>query len=156
MTRLRVDDFSSNARPLSRLVRFLVAVIVGIAPSACANEARPLCFDTEQSGVSLKGIVESRAQYGPPTFGENPSKDEKLSIHVLKLETPIAVCRGTSDEIDIEPIANIDTIQLIGEKDRPFRQKQRAVVSGKLIRADNAFHFTDVLLIVESYKFSDK
>ena len=44
--------------------------------------------DDSPPTIVLKGILESKSEWGPPGFGETPRLDSRVSIFVLKLDKP--------------------------------------------------------------------
>ena len=77
-------------------IAFGMALLLSGCPVACSAQqtspggAAVACrYDT--AGVRLEGTLTERKEYGPPGYGETPSKDERTTILVLKLSSPISV-----------------------------------------------------------------
>jgi hypothetical protein len=48
-------------------------------------------YKCDTDGVQLEGRLTARTFYGPPGFGETPSKDAREKVLILKLAKPITV-----------------------------------------------------------------
>jgi hypothetical protein len=48
-------------------------------------------YKCDPNGVQLEGMLTARTFYGPPGFGETPSKDAREKALILKLSKPITV-----------------------------------------------------------------
>ena len=48
-------------------------------------------YKCDTGGVQLEGMLTARTFYGPPGFGETPSKDSREKVLILKLAKPITV-----------------------------------------------------------------
>lgn len=89
---------------MARLAGCISAILVVIA---CENFAFAAAQQKSRSGtdftysydtpkVKLDGVLIERKVYGPPGYGETPSKDTRTTILVLRL----------SHAIDVEPLPN--------------------------------------------------
>jgi hypothetical protein len=55
------------------------------------NTPEELHYKCDADGVQLEGMLTARTFYGPPGFGETPSKDTREKALILKLARPITV-----------------------------------------------------------------
>jgi hypothetical protein len=118
------------------------------ALGACSAGASA-CINTRQS-VVLAGVITDRQVYGPPGFGETPEIDERRSIPILTLETPIDICQGSESEIDVTPLQGITEVQIVNYSS-PY-PSGRTLIAGSLERAQNAFHYTSIFLVVDEMR----
>jgi hypothetical protein len=56
--------------------------------------------------VQLSGTIAAEHRFGPPGYGEDPKRDEKRVIFVLKLREPVNVCADTS-KVSPAPVARL-------------------------------------------------
>ena len=73
-----------------------MAILLLGCPVACSAQKVPpaeaaASYRYDTAGVRLEGTLTERKEYGPPGYGETPSKDERDTILVLKLSRPISV-----------------------------------------------------------------
>lgn len=102
--------------------------------------------------VSLGGYLTQEKRYGPPNYGENPDRDEKLTMAVLHLQRAIHMC-GRPHDFDREALRNIRDIQLQISDVKLWRIRDKLVrVTGTLYRGFSGHHFTDVLMSVQTMK----
>lgn len=98
-----------------------MAILLSGCPVACsaqkvspAGAAASYRYDT--AGVRLEGTLTERKEYGPPGYGETPSKDERTTILVLKLSSPISVQPTANAEASgsasLDPVKDVRELQL--------------------------------------------
>ena len=111
------------------------------------------CLPVWPTPVLLTGIVEQEHHLGPPGYGESPQIDEKLTIYVLRLARPFAVC-ADADPADPRPqVDSVTLMQLTGKVD-PDRLKEwigeTVSVFGALHDQTLSHDFTSVIIDVDS------
>jgi hypothetical protein len=72
------------------LTRFTVLSIVFVGAALAVAAQEPI-YRYDTTGVQLRGTLARRSVYGPPGYGETPTKDEPGTILVLKLSQPITL-----------------------------------------------------------------
>jgi len=98
-----------------------MALLLSGCPVACSAQqtspggAAVACrYDT--AGVRLEGTLTERKEYGPPGYGETPSKDVRETIFVLKLATPISVQPAANADANgsasLDPVKDVRELQL--------------------------------------------
>lgn len=104
---------------------------------------------------TLRGEIRAEIGYGPPNFGEPPSKDAQYTYYVLYLDDPINVL-SESSESEVGGIEenrfNIKTIQLMGWEGEEFKDlmNRKVMVRGTLFGAHTLYHHTPVLMDVKA------
>jgi len=96
----------------------VMAVLLSGCPVACSAQKVPptgvvTSYTYDTAGVRLEGTLIERKEYGPPGYGETPSKDVRETIFVLKLPTPISVQPTTN--ADANGSASLDAVKDIRE-----------------------------------------
>lgn len=86
--------------------------------------------------------------YGPPNFGETPAIDQKRSVPFLIIDRPIDICANTTDEFGQGPLSGVSKIQVVYPINYDRSRAGQGSIRGELQRANNAFHYTPVILIV--------
>ena len=86
--------FDRQYAPMQRnlAVAALVSALAGHATPAFSQA--PLCLPYEPEKVVLIGTVRRALAYGPPGYGETPSRDAKQIFYSLELSQPICVLAG--------------------------------------------------------------
>jgi len=102
----------------------------------------------------LRGTVTRVKHYGAPNFGEDTLHDERLSVPILRLDTAIVVCGSPEDLGNSETERDVREVQLVtfDPVHRPLPHSGRFITSGKLFHSHTGWHFTRVLLIVDSIR----
>ena len=104
-----------------------MAVLLAGCPVACmAQKDAPagtvVSYRYDTAGVRLEGTLTERKEYGPPGYGETPSKDERDTILVLKLSSPISVQPTANAEASgsasLDPVKDVHEVQLFIPKPR--------------------------------------
>jgi hypothetical protein len=123
------------------------SVVVGMAvlllgvPGACTAQKETstvvaALYRYDTVGVRLEGTLIERKEYGPPGYGETPAKDEKDTILVLKLSSPITVQPTANAEVSGS--ASLDTVKDVHELQLYIPQSKVADVRkliGKIVVA---------------------
>ena len=109
------------------------------------------CAPMDTALVALTGTVDREEHLGPPGYGETPRLDERDTVLVIVLPRAIAVCVEGSDRTADSESLSVRRLQVTGR----FGQLRGHVgdevtVFGRLFRADLGWHFTDVLIRVDS------
>jgi hypothetical protein len=98
-----------------------MGILLSGCPVACsAQKAAPVVgavsYRYDTAGIRLEGTLTERKEYGPPGYGETPSKDEKTTILVLKLSHPITVQPAANAEANgstsLDPVKDVREVQL--------------------------------------------
>lgn len=111
------------------------------------------CVSPWPAQVRLSGVVREEQRYGPPGYGETPTKDERVSVLVMQLAKPIDVCADTTPGDAHPVITGVRVLQLTGKLD-PASVRRLAGstlhVFGTLQRRAWGSDYTDVLIRVDS------
>lgn len=87
---------------------------VSLGQQKTAQEERKVQYDTP--GIRLEGRLTERKVYGPPGYGETPTKDKQTTILVLKLPYPITVEPSADakqkNSPSLDPVRNVHEVQL--------------------------------------------
>lgn len=147
---------------------FLSTVILMLAfavqPGGCVAQQKTARSSTQAgykydtAGAVIEGTLTEREVYGPPGYGETPSKDERRSIFVLKLSQPIAVSplANTTEKnsANLDAVRNIHEVQLFVSRLQAADVRKligRIVVAvGTLNEAVAPSQYTKVWLDVQS------
>jgi hypothetical protein len=129
----------------------LIILIAFAHLEAVAQAQRWLSY--QPAIVELDGRLITEQKYGPPSFGEEPKTDKKLTVPILVLNEAINI-RGTpGDLINGESVMGAKRVQLIFTAGViPYKHLigKDVVVKGKLFHSHTGHHFTDVLVDVGS------
>lgn len=125
-----------------------LAIILAQAGSAAGCHVGRIECLTAGERVTLEGIVVEKEVYGPPNFGETPDVDERRRVKVLVSREPLEICAGSPEEVDIVPIHGVREVQLVDYIPAAQRGTQVSI-EGTLQRAQNAYHYTPVILVIE-------
>jgi hypothetical protein len=102
--------------------------------------------------------LKKERSYGPPNFGEDPRHDEKLTIFVLSLESPVDVVGDPKEpeEPSGRSVKDVRKVQLICSPDRlpscAALAGKKVTVTGTVTPQITIWHRTDVLLEVSDLK----
>jgi len=123
--------------------------ILTIPAALLGTEVRWLDF--EPSVVELSGILAIEVHLGPPTYGEQPKRDRKLRVPVLKLSQPVNIRGNPASELNVETRENVKEVQLSFPERDDYRRAQRCegrwvTVRGTLSSRHTGRHFKEVLL----------
>jgi|GEM_PF-4198418 len=124
------------------------------APVAAVPDDPPGCLHYEPSKAVLRGTLTRVIRYGPPNFGEDTLHDERLTVPILRLDSAIAVCGSPDDDVNSESERDVREVQLVerGSARRPLPRSGDVVVYGELFHWITGWHFTHVLLTVDSIR----
>ncbi len=114
---------------------------------------RDSCVHYDPEVVRLSGRLSIDPEYGHPNYGENPATDEKLHVAILHLRHSLAVCGDSLNIVAGESLKGLLKVQLNFmnlHSDPMHYAGQRIVVKGTLYRAISGYHFTPVLMSVDS------
>ena len=133
-----------------RLSALLWAVVVVLA-SPAHGECRPYGSDTE-----LRGTIATRDYPGPPNYRDIAAGDQKQTVFLLVLDTPIC----THIEADRPAAQNVGEVQLAYDWASPESSKtyleiasaigSTRTLSGELFAARAREHRTPVLMVVRA------
>jgi hypothetical protein len=98
----------------------------------------------------VSGRVVSELYYGPPGYGANPGRDEKIHSLVLLVDQPLSIPAGSGWD---QPHADVRRIQLVVDWNRqqqnPTTLRNRPVtVEGELFEAYTPEHRSGVMMRV--------
>jgi hypothetical protein len=133
----------------------MTVAIAGLALSVVrlVPGAQSTCAHYEPEVVHLSGHLSIDKEYGPPNYGETPAKDEKLHVAILHLTHPLDVCGDTRDATTSESFKGLQVVQLNFSNlhtDPKRYVDQNISVKGTLYRGISGYHYTDVLMTVDS------
>lgn len=130
-----------------------------LPPHAVATDTQPdtasraACAPLWPTQVSLLGTLRQEQRFGPPSYGETPSKDERVSIALLELPSKLAVCPDIASSAQGSAVIRVRAVQLIGRVDSVFvarRTGTKVRVFGTLQHQVRSSDYTDILLRVDS------
>jgi len=100
--------------------------------------------------VELSGQVVEMSEYGPPSYGEHPETDDKLTIQIVRLSAPVNVKADPEDDINVEA-QGIREVQLAFPSSikHSHLDDRNVVVRGTLYHAYSGYHFRDILIYVQ-------
>jgi len=133
-------------RKCARILGLLVILVGSV-------EAKGLWYEYEPVTAELTGVIKFEPRYGAPGFGEDPTRDKRVRICVLKLRAPINVKGTPSDDLISETVRGIREIQLVSHKALKRHENKWVRVRGKLFHAHTAHHYTKVVMSVETVEF---
>lgn len=113
--------------------------------AAPANADDP-CLPYEPESVVLTGTAQRAFAYGPPGFGETPSKDAKEIFYSLQLAKPICVLAGDDQDEPGEPAVRQLQIAFINMPLDRSLLGQHVRVTGTLSHATTGHHHMAVLI----------
>jgi Domain of unknown function (DUF4431) len=111
------------------------------------------CLNYSNSSVTLTGTAFSRIYFGPPGYGESPSRDRRERATLLLLDAPVCVKASLHPERDNNSFeGNVILVQLVAvHVDAQLlknAQGKRVSVRGSLFHALTGHHRTPVLMDV--------
>lgn len=127
----------------------LSAGICGLILSGASQAAGHACFAYEPAIVTLQGTITRHMEYGPPNFGEDPTRDAKEIYWFLNLDQPICVQGKKEDSPDMEGETNIRQLQILYLHGYPRGRGwvgHKVSITGMLFHANSAYHHTKVLI----------
>jgi len=132
------------------------AIILFLAITSRGFADPEIWLDYTPHEVELSGKVVEMSEYGPPSYGEHPETDDKLTIQILRLSTPINVKADPEDDINVEA-QGIREVQLAFTSSIKHSQLdgRNVIVRGTLYHAYSGYHFRDILIYVQELKIAD-
>ena len=133
-----------------KLTIMLLCVLTALAQFEIgAQNRRWLSY--EPATVELEGRLISEWKYGPPNFGEDPKRDQRVKVPILVLTTRVNVRANPADATNAVAVRNVRRIQLV-LSDVGYRELmgRDVVVKGSLFHSFTGHHYTDVLMDVRS------
>ncbi len=145
----------SGGFPTSRMIgptRAMSLVVLVWTCCAQAGDTRQRWVPYEPAVVELRGTLKVCERYGPPGYGEDPERDQRMRVPVLILSNPINVRGDPAAEVNIESVRGVRELQLVFLRAMNYSSLvgSQVVVRGKLSHAVSGHHFTPVVMIVES------
>lgn len=100
--------------------------------------------------ITVTGTIYEKPYYGPPSYGENPEEDKKLTALILRLDTPISFI-GVSDDDFIprgEVVENIEEMHMAASPyvSTEYLVNKRVKIKGNTFGSHTGYHQTKVLL----------
>lgn len=146
----------------SSTVVWLVILLSGCPVTCTAQRVAPIrttaSYRYDTPGVRLEGTLTERKEYGPPGYGETPSKDERDTILVLKLSNLISVQPAANAEArgsaSLDPVKDVREVQLFISRPQIVDARKLlgkvVVVVGTLNEAAAPSQYTKVWLYVQT------
>jgi hypothetical protein len=107
----------------------------------------------EPAVVQLGGTLVTRVRYGPPNYGEDTARDQRIEVPLLLLSRPISVRGDSTSETNRETFRDVWELQLVfpvGDQAPASLFNRTVVATGTLSRAISGHHFTEVVLMVKT------
>jgi hypothetical protein len=133
---------------------FVLACVLAVSfpLAAAAQDSEWLSYSP--AIARLRGRIIMVAKYGKPSYGEDPEKDEKLTVPILVLQMPARVRPKQSTSANNETMTNISFVQLIvpPELDAEIKKNldREALIAGTLAIGRRGGEFTDVVMTVKA------
>jgi len=133
-------------------VRRTAIALAALALGLVACMARTPAVRYEPAVVTLSGTLMEVHRWGPPTFGEDSTRDESVRLLVLSLGSAISVVGDSADPVNSESIPLVTQVQLaLAEGMRIDSLLGRRVrLTGTLSRAVTGHHFFPVIMAVQA------
>jgi hypothetical protein len=149
--------FGTYALTLGAFLAFILTTSSRAWPQEARGKTTDYRYDTP--GTDLTVVLSVRNVYGPPGYGETPSRDSRQRIYVLRLSKGITVEPPPNAEAtgsaNLDSAENVREVQLFvpqPQKSRIERLIGRAVeVKGTLNESMTASQYTKVWLDVASF-----
>ena len=98
-------------------------------------------YQYDSAGIRLEGVLIERKVYGPPGYGETPSKDKRDTILILKLLKAISVEPTANAQANgsasLDPEKNVHEVQLFVDRSRTAEARK---LLGKTIVAEGTLN----------------
>lgn len=114
--------------------------------------SRTQCFQYQPAQTTLGGELVIEMKFGPPGYGDNPKRDRKVRIYVLRLDSRICV-EGSGDYGTERNVKEIEVF--FRRKSGPDSWDAAHVAIGKRVRATGelrqsmmGFEYTKVVMDV--------
>lgn len=124
------------------------------ACAAASNSASPEELCAYPCMVTLHGKLITEHKWGPPNFGETPSKDEKVKVYILALDDTVSVnlSEGGSPDSPKNVVSGVSRIQLDFPVKSEFKKfvGERVVVNGQLLEGLSPSEYTKIVIRVNA------
>lgn len=121
-------------------------MLIGLGSCVSNSSA---CTPTETDGVRLRGTIRIEEHFGPPNFGETPEIDERRRVAILYLDRRLSVCPSATETVHQDGLVGVTKVQLALPTSVKAAAGTEVEAAGKLVRSENAFHYTDVVMLVD-------
>ena len=151
--------FNKNRFGIGSLILGIFGAFVLFGPRQVGpQQDNSLRYDTP--GTSLHGIVTQRNVYGPPGYGETPSRDSRMKTFVLKIPNSISVEPAPNAEangsVNLDSAKDVREIQLFVPKSQTSSIQKlighAVTVKGTLNESITASQYTKVWLDVATFQ----
>ena len=135
--------------------RVFQGVIIGLIVSSTVgaqSTRKRACFRLPLADATLAGKISILPLYGPPNFGEDPSRDAREAVPVLVLRKPIEACDDSMDVIFAVvrgPTRHIH-LEFNFKVDERVLTRGNMVVRGRLMPKLTANDLTRIHMLVHS------
>ena len=133
-------------------MRFLASLIFLLG---AASPSFAVCLKYEPAAVTLKGIIQTRVDFGPPNYGENPDTDSREEHLYLQLDKAVCV----DADANYDTASDVKLMEMVYFVKLPFRPEwmgKHVSVTGTLFGAETAHHHTPVLVTPTETHLLDK
>ncbi len=142
------------------VIRLIAVVIMACASlfGSCniwAEESSDITLRYYPCTVHLTGTLVTQERWGPPNFGENPAKDTRVTIYVLRLGETVNVevpASGSSSSPLF--IKGIKEIQIDFPVKKTYQKfvGQQVVIKGQLLEGLAPLEYTKVVIRAQSVR----
>ena len=111
------------------------------------------CVGLDPAGSVIRGVVRLEVHLGPPGYGETPARDERDTVTVLALPTPLRVCGDTAGTNALEQAGSMELrrFQLVRVPKEIWANVNDTVTAYGVLRLrEMGWHFTPVVFWVDS------
>lgn len=123
-----------------------------VSPLRQDSSGRP-CVGLDPAGSVLRGALRLEVYLGPPGYGETPAQDERDTVTVLALPTPLRVCGDTAATNAVERTGSMELrrFQLVGVPKEIWANVNDTVTAYGVLRLrERGWHFTPIVFWVDS------
>ena len=116
------------------------------------SSGRP-CVGLDPAGSVIRGALRLEVHLGPPGYGETPTRDERDTVTVLVLPTPLRVCGDTAatNAVGRAGSTELRRFQLVGVPKEIWANVNDTVIAYGVLRLrEMGWHFTPVVFWVDS------
>jgi hypothetical protein len=125
----------------------ILAVFALVWAGGCGHAAK--CIALSGQVVEFRGRLDTVARFGKPGFGEDTLKDERLSIPMLQLGSPVVVCGGAHGDSAL----SLRRIQLrFPDSSLAGAAGRQVVVRGALWPQGTGYDYTPAVIELKSIK----
>jgi hypothetical protein len=116
-------------------------------------------YEYDTPGIQLEGTLIERKVFGPPGYGETPSRDARDTILILSLSNLISVAPTTNSEangsVNLDPAKDVREVQLFVDRSQLASVRKLAgrviKATGTLNESITASQYTKVWLDVKAF-----